>query len=300
MRNVVIDNPTGPMRPGPSPHFAAIRGRVLLAIFVAAVAAGVALVGVAYVLLWPEELEIEAAPLPDALTMLAIYALLALFLWIACLRAGVVNQFSLGSRPDPRETWVYILLGVPLFAVSLCGVYILYLPLSYFFPAFVTVWLLESPPLIWWRADPEFLLASFINALVIVVIAPVIEETFFRGFLLNRWWRKYGVPRAVIFSSVAFAVVHIQIGMFVFAVLLSLIYVKTRSLIGPIIVHAANNGIAILPFLLEGVVTGDVKMVYTLEEFRAYWWLALVGAAVGVPWLVWFVKRLFRREAVAA
>ena len=81
MRNVVIDNPTGPMRPGPSPHFAAIRGRVLLGMFVAAVA----LLGVAYVILWPEELEIEEAPLPDALMGLALYALLALFLWLACL-----------------------------------------------------------------------------------------------------------------------------------------------------------------------------------------------------------------------
>lgn len=297
MRNVVIDNPTGPMRPGPSPHFAAIRGRVLLGMFVAAVA----LLGVAYVILWPEELEIEEAPLPDALMGLALYALLALFLWLACLKAGVINQFSLGLRPERRETQTYILLGVPLIAVSLCGVYILYLPLSYLFPAFVTWWLLELPPLIWWRGDAEALTASIINALVIVVIAPVIEETFFRGFLLNRWWRKYGVARAVIFSSVAFAFIHVEIiGGLVFAVVLSLIYVKTRSLIGPIIVHAANNGIALLPLLLEGVVTGEIEMVYTLEEFRSYWWLAPVGAAVGVPWLVWFVKRLLRREAVAA
>lgn len=297
MRNVVIDNPTGPMRPGPSPHFAAIRGRVLLGMFVAAVA----LLGVAYVILWPEELEIEEAPLPDALMGLALYALLALFLWLACLKAGVINQFSLGLRPERRETQTYILLGVPLIAVSLCGVYILYLPLSYLFAAFVTWWLLELPPLIWWRGDAEALTASIINALVIVVIAPVIEETFFRGFLLNRWWRKYGVARAVIFSSVAFAFIHVEIiGGLVFAVVLSLIYVKTRSLIGPIIVHAANNGIALLPLLLEGVVTGEIEMVYTLEEFRSYWWLAPVGAAVGVPWLVWFVKRLLRREAVAA
>ncbi len=298
MRNVVIDNPTGPMRPGPSPHFAAIRARRLLAIFVAA---GALWIG-AFVLLWPEELEIEEAPLPDALLGLALYALLALFLWLACLRAGVIDRFSLGQRPERRETWAYILLGVPLIAVAVVGLYILYLPLSYFSPAFVTSILLEKlPPLIWWRAEPQLLLASFVNALVIVVIAPVIEETFFRGFLLNRWWRKYGVPRAVVFSSLAFAFVHIDIiGGFVFGVVLSLIYVKTKSLIGPIIVHAANNGIALLPLLLEGVVTGEIEMVYTLEEFRSYWWLAPLGAAVGVPWLVWFVKRLLRREAVAA
>ena len=47
-----------------------------------------------------------------------------------------------------------------------------------------------------------------------------------------------------------------------------------------------------MSLLLEGIVYGEVKMVYTLEEFRPYWWPAPIGAAVGVPWLVWFVKRL--------
>ena len=299
MRNVIIDNPAlGPRPSEPSPVFAAIRARSLLAMFVAA---GALWIG-AFVLLWPEELEIEEAPLPDALTGLALYALLALFLWLACLRAGVIDRFSLGRRPERRETWAYILLAVPLIGMAVVGLYILYLPLSYFFPAFVTEILLEElPPLIWWRAEPQFLLASLINALMLVVIAPVIEETFFRGFLLSRWWRKYGVPRAVVFSSLAFAFVHVDIiGGFVFGVVLSLIYVKTKSLIGPIIVHASNNAITILEVLLEGVVTGEIEMVYTLEEFRSYWWLALLGAAVGVPWLLWFVKRLLRREAVAA
>lgn len=294
MRNVAIDNPAlGPKASEPSPVFAAIRARSLLGMFVAAAAL---LIG-AYVLLWPEELEIEEAPLLDALVWSAFYVLLAFFLWLACLRAGVIDRFSLGPRPERRETQTYILLGVPLIGIAVVGLYILYLPLSYVYPAFVTEILLEDSPLIWWRAEPEFLLASFINALMIVVIAPVIEETFFRGFLLNRWWRKYGVPRAVIFSSVAFAVGHIDIiGGFVFGVVLSLIYVKTKSLIGPIIVHASNNTITILEVLLEGVVTGEIEMVYTLEEFRSYWWLALLGAAVGVPWLLWFVKKLYRPD----
>lgn len=298
MRNVVIDHPTEPMRPGPSPHFAAIRARVLLGMLVLSFAVwwgGITL-------LWPKEPKLEDAALLFASAWFAAYyALLALFLWLACLRIGVINQLSFGSRPDPREIWVYILLGVPMSAVAVVSIYVLYLPLSYFFPEFVTAILFEYSPAIWWRTEPHFLLENLVDALAFVVIVPVVEEIFFRGFLLNRWWRKYGVPRAVAFSSVVFAILHVDIiGALLFAVIVSLIYVKTKSLIGPIIVHASNNAIPILENLIEGFVTGEVKMAYTLDEFRAYWWLALLGAAVGVPWLLWFVKRLFRREAVAA
>ena len=96
------------------------------------------------------------------------------------------------------------------------------------------------------------------------------------------------------FSSIAFATLHVEIvGAIVFGIVLSLIYVKTKSLIGPIIAHVSNNAIVFLVVILEGIVYDDIS---ELDEFRAYWWLAALGAAVGVPWLVWICKRLDRRE----
>ena len=189
---------------------------------------------------------------------------------------------------------VYILLGIPLIGISVFGLYVLYLPLSYIFPSFVIFMLFDYPPVILWRGDFEALLANGINTVMIVVIAPVIEEIFFRGFLLNRWWRNYGMRKTMFFSSIAFAALHVEIiGAIVFGIVLSLIYVKTKSLIGPIIAHVSNNAIVFLVVILEGIVYDDIS---ELDEFRAYWWLAALGAAVGVPWLVWICKRLVRRE----
>ena len=46
-------------------------------------------------------------------------------------------------------------------------------------------------------------------AIATVVIAPVGEELFFRGFSLTAWWRDLGPRSALIRSAIFFAVVHI-------------------------------------------------------------------------------------------
>ncbi len=280
---------------GPSPFFATIRGRSLLGMLLLAFVAPVVGAG----LFWPQWLEVAAAPLPDAVLGLISYGLLVVLLWNACRKAGVVYRLSPNTWPSRRQVWAYILLGIPLIAIAILGLYILYLPLSYVFPDFVVEWVLDAPPLIWWSGDPETLIASSINAIVLVIVAPVVEEVFFRGFLLSRWRQKYGVRRAVVLSSVVFAVLHIDfIGGVVFGTVLALIYIKTNSLIGPIIAHMANNGIVLLWVLVEGIVYGDISTI-SLDEFRMYWWLATLGAAVGVPWLVWFCRPLLRPEPSA-
>jgi len=244
--------------------------------------------------LWVETLVITIAPLPEAVTLVSVYLLLAFLLWLVCLKLGIVHQVSLGERPSWRQAWSYISLAVPLIGTSLFFLYVVFLPLSYAYPEFVEWWLLDEPPLIWWYLDTRAISASVINVVLLVVIVPVVEEVLFRGFLLNRWWRKYSLWRGVIFSSLAFAILHIDIiGGVIFGVLLALIYVKTKSLVGPIIVHMANNGLVVALLLAEGVVTGSIEPP-TLAEFQAHWWFAPLGAAIGIPWLIWFTRRLFR------
>lgn len=42
-----------------------------------------------------------------------------------------------------------------------------------------------------------------------VIIAPIAEETVFRGLALTAWWRDLGARRAIVRSSLLFAIVHI-------------------------------------------------------------------------------------------
>ncbi|MDJ0611721.1 MAG: CPBP family intramembrane metalloprotease [Kiloniellales bacterium] len=280
------------MTSDPSVVLASIRGRVLLAMLAFSLAAPF----VALLFVWPEYLDTWDMPLEDAVLGLSLYLLLAGLLGAAGLRAGWARRFSLGAKPGRRQGLGYVLLGIPLIGVAIFSMYLLYLPLSLVEPEFVAFWLLNSPPLIWWRGDPEALLANGLNALMLVVVAPVMEEVFFRGFLLHRWRLKYGDRRAVIFSSLIFAILHVDIlGGMVFGVVVSLIAMRTGSLIGPILAHGANNAIALAVVLVGTALHGGVPAT-SLEGFQAHWWLAPLGALVGIPWLLWFCRPLLRPE----
>jgi uncharacterized protein len=85
------------------------------------------------------------------------------------------------------------------------------------------------------------------------VIAPVAEKVVFRGFLLNKWWKKYGLRRSIAFSSVLFALMHFDILEFlIFGVVLSVLFIKTGSLYGPITVHIINNTLVLIVSALAG------------------------------------------------
>jgi membrane protease YdiL (CAAX protease family) len=87
------------------------------------------------------------------------------------------------------------------------------------------------------------------NIAVIGVVGPLIEELFFRGFLLAALLRPLGPGRAALVSSVIFSAGHVNIGVmvpfFVSGLLLSWLYLKTRSIWPGFTAHAAQNLLAL-------------------------------------------------------
>ena len=92
-------------------------------------------------------------------------------------------------------------------------------------------------------------LPKLLNASVIVLLGPFTEEVFFRGFLLAALVPPLGAARAAAISAAVFAAAHLAIGImvpiFVTGLLLSWLYLRTRSLWPPIAAHAAQNLIAV-------------------------------------------------------
>ncbi|WML34965.1 type II CAAX endopeptidase family protein [Clostridium sp. OS1-26] len=76
-----------------------------------------------------------------------------------------------------------------------------------------------------------------------VIIAPITEELTFRGILLNRFHNKYGVTKAIIYSSLIFMIVHTKVNplLFFVGVSCSILAYKYDSLIPSILLHAVNN-----------------------------------------------------------
>lgn len=96
-------------------------------------------------------------------------------------------------------------------------------------------------------ASPIIRAALFFTA---IVIAPVVEELFFRGIFFPALAGRIGVIAATAILSVVFAAIHFHLPalapLFFLSVALCLAYVKTRSLWAPIVLHAVFNAMTIL------------------------------------------------------
>jgi membrane protease YdiL (CAAX protease family) len=87
-----------------------------------------------------------------------------------------------------------------------------------------------------------------------VVLAPVAEEVIFRG-ILYATIKELGRPRLALFgTSIVFAAIHAHLAALLpltfFAIVLTLLYERTRSLLAPIIAHAGFNAVNLVTFFL--------------------------------------------------
>ena len=175
-----------------------------------------------------------------------------------------------------------------VFQIGLFGLF--YYPVSYLAPGFVESWVFVNP-----FADIEdsrFPLANqIIDVLTVVLVAPVIEELFFRGILLNRWATKWGFKVGMLASTAAFALLHPDImGSFVFGLSMCIFYWSTRSLFAPILIHSINNATSLV--LYELMAGGPVR--YSVEDLRSNIWTSLICFLVGLPVVAVVVRRHWR------
>lgn len=88
------------------------------------------------------------------------------------------------------------------------------------------------------------------SIIMISVAAPILEETLCRGIVLKGLLQNYPARRAIIYSALFFALIHLNpwqsIPAFFAGLFLGWVYYKTKSVIPGIIVHAVSNTTAVL------------------------------------------------------
>jgi membrane protease YdiL (CAAX protease family) len=95
---------------------------------------------------------------------------------------------------------------------------------------------------------------SFAEVLLLLVdaalIAPFVEELFFRGLIYRYLRGRWNIIGAVLSSSILFAATHLIVPLmpvlFVLGVVLARIADRYRSLYPAVVVHGLNNGLAVL------------------------------------------------------
>ena len=209
------------------------------------------------------------------------YAALTVFAVWAALWSRVNVRALLGPPPRLSAVPSMCAFGFFLYLVSTAVNTAVYVPLSYPYPDYVRSWLdwTGAPTILTTEFGEMPVGANLMSLASMVILAPVIEELLFRGYLLHRWARKWGLRTAILASSVIFASLHSDPpGAFTFAVAMCVLYLRTGSLLAPVLLHALYN-LGMWLIELYGVTTEGLEYYfYDLAEFRAEWWL---GAAAG-------------------
>ncbi len=183
--------------------------------------------------------EIESNGLIFSIATIAIAPfVIGLILFFSKLRKGITTKEYLGVNPVARKTilkWIIvliILLGLSDVLTLLLGRNIC----------------------------PDFMLKVYETAgflpvlwLAVVVVAPLTEELFFRGFLFEGIRNsRLGPIAAVFITSLIWSMGHSQydaygiLTIFLFGIFLGVIRIKSNSILLPILMHSAASLIAML------------------------------------------------------
>jgi CAAX protease family protein len=112
--------------------------------------------------------------------------------------------------------------------------------------------------------ETDFIMDAFLDSsfpillvIAVVIMAPLFEELFFRGFLYAGWSQsRLGVNATIVLTSVLWSVQHVQyswygiLQIFVMGIVLGWLRKKTGSIYPPLLMHAVWNMVATLPILL--------------------------------------------------
>ena len=159
-------------------------------------------------------------------------------------REGGVSAWALWKGSSAREA----LLGIPLFLLVVVPVSLVVLLAAAVYRKLG--WPFEVQPMIsqLCQTDAVWFVAAI--SFFAVVVAPLVEEIFFRGILYATLRSRWGIAAAAAASSLVFAILHFHLAallpLFALAVVLCLAYERTGSLPACIVAHSLFNSMSIL------------------------------------------------------
>lgn len=194
-------------------------------------------------------------------TMADFSMLLVNVLFMLSLCAALLTYLAVVKKISPAEIFGLRLLTVrDAFKKALLYIIPLYIFVAVL-AAVISQWALDG---IWPSNGPQETVEAFQKAdgmglkvlmgIAAVIVAPIVEETVFRGFVYGVIKRYTDGFFAAIVSALLFAIVHLHVGsvvpLFMLALGLCLAYERTGSLLVPMWMHAIFNGTSTALILL--------------------------------------------------
>lgn len=180
-----------------------------------------------------------------AVLQLPLWLTLALVVWAVTRRHGIGLRRGLGLT----QRWYDVLVGLASGLVAqFLLVPLVYLPLA----PFIDTGDVEEPARrIMSLADGAPGVAVVVVG--VVLVAPFVEELYFRGLLLRALWGRMGRAATVVVSSVLFGLAHVQLlqlpALVVVGLVAGALVVSTNRLAPAMWAHAAFNSFTVVQLL---------------------------------------------------
>lgn len=274
----------GPAAPETSlPPFQSFRIHRLLAVYLLG-AAGLALLGGGGYIALGLWTDLEVSDAAWSVMVELFFCLLQVWeLWLAALmlrRRGLPLKAFLARAPElrlDRFAGLNLMLVIASFGLAMPAS--LFLLLTGDQPG-------SGLPELWADGDGLALTYNLLNLLSAVLLAPVVEELVFRGIFLHRLTVKWNLRDAILISSLIFGLLHgLNLGAFVFGLVMSLLYLESGSLRLTIACHSLHNALIMLLGWL--IATGSIHYSPDVQLQIEVLCLALSGCGL----LYWFWKR---------
>ena len=142
-------------------------------------------------------------------------------------------------------------------------------------------------------------------AISAIIFAPILEEFICRGLMLHKWSIKWSVRRAILVSSLLFALVHFRhdfISLWIAGVLLSVLYLKTKNLAIPILLHFFHN---LLVVIFNGIHyfgtplaerNSFIKLIEIQESLQSSLGQSILFLSISTPFLIYFIYKNFPKN----
>ena len=173
----------------------------------------------------------------------------ATIVWVVLIHRGALAELGLRTRRLLNDVAIGVVVGVfsyPLIVLVLGA------------PLYALISLLAGGPVTPPRQEilpprPDEVEVA-VGGVSAILVAPVGEELFFRGFLFGALRRRFGLRIAAVASAVPFALVHFYVLLMplllVFGIVLAYVYERRGSIFASIAAHAAFNVVGFLFYLL--------------------------------------------------
>lgn len=225
----------------------------------------------------------------ELISLAIFYLLMAALICYAFAKKKV----SLAAIFNPLNHYTHLLLVIPLILFSI-GSYWVILLICHSIEPSIAVWYfnyLESTDFLATTSE-TYLYQYLILFFLVSVLVPIIEEIIFRGAFIERLATKYSYKTALISSAIIFGVLHADVlGAAMVGLVLGAIYLKTKSLTIPVLLHVLNNGLIVVFMFLDDQFLHLPGWGETVQDYVDYAFIGILLFLIGAVPLAMYLKQ---------